>query len=115
MEPDDKATTTIPPSDAQKFIIKTDRRDKLVRGIEVFILLIVVAFNIFLGVRLNQVIDQNQKDTLVRAAQASQDRDELKGYIKCLVLLRFDVPAEQLTARDGVASALDACAVANSK
>lgn len=46
---------------------------------------------------------QARKDNIRR----QQDNED---YIKCLVLVKFDVPPEQLTTRDGVAKALDDCA-----
>lgn len=110
MQQEDKATTTIPKSPAQEFITKVDARDRAVRGFEIAVLFVLVIFNIFSAIRLQNVIDQNQSDALVRSQTASQERQESKDYIKCILLIRYDTPAEKLTTRDGTEAALDACA-----
>ncbi len=110
MLPEDKAKTTIPTSPAQEALERVDRRDRLVRAIELFVFTCLVVFNVLIGVGILKVIDQNQKDALVRSEQASLDRKEQKDYIKCVLLIRFDTPPEDLTTRKGVEKALDACA-----
>lgn len=111
----DKAKTTIPESPAQQFLARVDARDKMARAAGIAILLALVVFNVFTAIRLQNVIDQNQRDTL-EARQANTARqNELKDYIKCVLLIRYDVPAEALTTRDGVEAALDACATAKAK
>ena len=107
---EDKATTTIPDSPAQQTLQKLDHRDRFIRTVEIFILILVVVFNIFLGVRLQQVINNNQIET-VAARQANIKRQQdLEQYIKCVLLIRYDVPPEQLTTRKGTEAALDKCA-----
>lgn len=93
-----------------EFIAKADARDKLVRGIELVILLVVVVFNIFLGLRIQRVIDQNGEQAEQRSQSAQADRAEQKAYIKCIVLLKFDATPEALANRDGLEKALDTCA-----
>lgn len=110
MKEEDKATSTIVKSPSQELIKKVDDRDKLVRAIEVVILLVVVAFNIFLGLRLQSVVDTNRLEAEQRAMTAGGDSNENKRYLKCLALIRFDAPPEDLTTREGMSKALDNCA-----
>lgn len=110
MEDQDKAKTTIPETPNQELLSRVDRRDKLVRGVELAILFIIVLFNIFLGLRIQSVIDQNQADVL-RAREANIQRQvELKDYIKCVLIIRFDYTPEELATKEGVTKALDTCA-----
>lgn len=110
MDEDQKASTIIPASPQQEALAKIDNRDKLVRAVEITILLFVVAFNIFLGLRIQSVIDQNQRDAKARSEAAQQDRNEQKDYIKCVLLIKFDDPPADLTTKVGTSKALDACA-----
>ena len=109
----DKATTVIPDSPAQDLLSKVDRRDKLQRTVEIFVLLLVVAFNVFVGLRLQQVIDQNNQSTVdARKANVARQND-LKNYIKCLSLIKFNEPPIDLTSKSAVSEALDVCAVSD--
>lgn len=110
MKDEDKATSTIAQSPTQKLLVKVDKRDKLVRTIEIAMLLVFGVFSVFLAIRLQFVIDQNQRDSLRRSHQAQIDRSETKDYIKCILLIKYDTPAEQLTSREGTEKALDLCA-----
>lgn len=110
MNEDDKATTLIPPTPAQDLLSKVDHRDKLVRGIELFVLACVVGFNVFLGLRLQQVIDQNNKATVEARQNNIARQDDLKNYIKCLSLIRFNQPPVDVTDKAAVSAALDTCA-----
>jgi hypothetical protein len=109
----DKPTTTIPESPAQRTLNKIDHRDQFVRAVEIALLIAVVTFNIFLSVRLQQVIDSNQADTLQARTANIERQQQLEGYIKCVLLIRYDVPPESLTTKEGAAAALDSCASAN--
>ena len=110
MKEGDKAKTTIPESPAESFLRQVDHRDKLMRYAELSILLALVLFNVFVASRLQQVIDENQRDT-IEARKANIARQaETKDYIKCIVLIRFDNAPEALTTREGVETALDVCA-----
>lgn len=110
MREEDKATTAIPKSPAQDLISKVDNRDKLVRSIELFVLACIVGFNIFLGLRLQQVIDQNNQATVEARQQNIARQGDLKNYIKCLSLIRFNEPPVDLTSKQAVSAALDQCA-----
>lgn len=110
MKNEDKATTTIKDSPAQEFIRTVDKRDKVIRVIEVVCLLALALFSLYTSIRLQYVIDQNNAAT-VDARQANVARqDELKDYIKCVLLIRYVVPPEDLADYDGAEEALDTCA-----
>lgn len=113
MREEDKAATTIPKSPSQDLISKVDRRDKLVRGVELFVLACVVGFNIFLGLRLQQVINQNNASTVAARQQNIDRQNDLKNYIKCLSLVRFNQPPVDLSSKTAVSKALDQCAQTN--
>lgn len=110
MNVEDRATTTIPKSPTQELIAKVDNRDKLVRAIELFALACVVGFNIFLGLRLQQVIDQNNQATVDARQQNIARQNDLKNYVKCVSLVRFNQPPVDLTSKNAVSKALDECA-----
>lgn len=94
----------LPVSRGEEAIRSLDKRDKFTRGLAIVILLFVVAFNIY-------TIQANKADTL-KAREANTARQaEIKEYIRCIVLLRYDNPT--LTAqspREDVENALDKCA-----
>lgn len=107
---EDKAQSVIPDSPAQKMLKKVDRRSFVAVVFGIGLLLIVTVFNVFTAVRLQYIIDKNQEDTL-QARDANVDRqEELQGYIKCVLLLRFDTTPEQFATREGASKALDDCA-----
>jgi hypothetical protein len=107
---DDKAAHTLPQSPAQLTLARIERRDKRIATFKIFLLLIVVIFNVLTALRLQQVIDENQAETQ-RAREANIARqDEIKEYIKCVLLIRFDYTPEQLSSKEQVESALDTCA-----
>lgn len=110
MNDDDKATTLIPASPAQQFIAKAERRDKVQRSVEVFVLICVVVFNLFIGLRLQQVIDQNNQATVTARQQNIDRQNDLKDYIKCILLVRFNQPPVDATSKAAVSKALDECA-----
>jgi Na+/H+ antiporter NhaC len=113
MDNDHQPTTIIEESPAQKTLAKIDGRDRVVRMVEIAILAIVVAFNVFTGVRLQNQIEANNKATITAREQNITRQTEIKDYIKCLSLLKFTVPAPDLTTKEGVSKALDACAANN--
>lgn len=110
MNTEDKATTTIPDSPAQETLRKIDNRDKVLKTAQLAIFFVVAIFNVFIILRLQQVIDQNQRESLARSGVAVQDRKEQKDYIKCVLLIRYDASQEALSTRAGVEAALDRCA-----
>lgn len=112
--PVDESTIT-PRSDSQELLTKVDERDKLVRAIEIIILVIAVTFNVFLGLQFRTALEDSRAEAKSRSEAAQIDRDEQEEYFKCLSVLRFDVPAEILNTREGVIKALDSCAAANRK
>lgn len=110
MESKDKATTLIPESANERLIQKVDRRDKQMRIAETLMLLALTIFNVFTAVRLQQVISQNQANTLEARQQNIQRQNQLQGYIKCILLLRYNATPESLATLEGAEAALDACA-----
>lgn len=115
MNPEQADTSINDQSPAQAFIEKIDRRDRLVRAIEVSLLMLLTIFSLFSILRLQQIVHQNDVAATQRSVQAQNDRDELKGYIRCILLIRYDAPPEQLTSREGVAKTLDGCAEQSQK
>lgn len=115
MNPNSDHTSITDQSPAQSFIKKIDRRDKLVRIIEIVFLVIAISFTIFGLIRIQQLISLSQQETLQRSEKAAQERGETKQYIRCILLIRFDNPPETLTTREGVAKALDNCATESRK
>lgn len=113
MDDQDKATTLIPESPAQKTLAKIDARDKVIRLIELTIVFALVIFNLFVGLRLQNVIDQNQAASIERSHEAQADRDSIKSYIKCVLLIRFNNDPSTLVTKQAVSEALDACAKAD--
>lgn len=111
---DDQKSITTPGTKGEALLRKVDRRDRLMRAIELGVLFALVLFNIFISIRLQTIINQNQTEALQAREANTARQNELKDYIKCVLLLRFDAPPEQLVDRDGVEGALDTCA-ANSK
>lgn len=97
-------------SDNQDFIERVDRRDRLVRILEVTLLFVLALFNIFAVIQLNRVINQNQADTVEARKQNIDRQEEIQGYIKCVLLIRYTAPPEDLTTQAGTEKALDKCA-----
>jgi hypothetical protein len=110
MHEEDQDKSLTPGTKGEALLQKVDRRDKIVRIIEVAILLLLAGFNIFSAIRLQDVVDQNHDAAIQRSELATRQRQEQKDYIKCVLLIRFDVPPEQLTTREGTEKALDDCA-----
>jgi hypothetical protein len=81
------------------------------------LLLVVFLWGAFFTFRVAQIGQQlkDQADA-IRTTQATNKADNilrqnnLEDYVKCLSLIRFDVPEKQLTTREGVSLALDKCA-----
>jgi hypothetical protein len=95
---------------AQHVLQKADHRDKVVHTLEIIVLFAVVLFTIITLVRLQQIIDQNQQSTLEARRINMARQTEIKDYIKCIVLIKYDTPPEDLTTRTGTEAALNACA-----
>lgn len=108
---DSRESSIIDKSPSQDFIGKVDRRDKLMRIIEVFMLLVIVLFNVFFGLRLQSVINKNNQTATDSRKTNAQRQNEIQDYIKCVVLIRFDDPPLPATAtREETSKALDECA-----
>lgn len=73
-------------------------------------MLLVVGFNIFIAFQVQRVVHDHQEITLSARKANIARQEELEDYIKCVLLIRYDVPPEQLTTRNGAEVALDACA-----
>jgi hypothetical protein len=80
------------------------------RALLLLLMGVVLVFNVVATIRLQQIINQNQKGALERSAEATRDRQEQKDYIKCVLLIRYVVPPEALQTYDGAEEALDQCA-----
>lgn len=115
MNEEDKATTIIPQSPSEGLIEKVDRRDRLVRIMEVGLLFALTLFNVAAVVQTQQIISRNERNTQ-EARQANIDRQvQMTAYIKCIILIRYDTPAADLTNREGTEAALDKCATSSKK
>lgn len=100
-------------TETQHLLHKVDRRDKIVRAIEVVILFVLAIVVFVTLLRLQSVIDQNQVNAL-QARKANIERQkETQDYIKCVLLLRYDTTPEELATRKGAEKALDRCASTN--
>lgn len=98
-------------SPTEAMLRTVDRRDKLMRAVELVILAALVVFNIFTVFRLQEIINQNQTSTLNARELNINRQAQMERYIKCILLLRYDNP--ELTAqspREEVEMALDKCA-----
>jgi hypothetical protein len=89
---------------------KLDHRDILMRIVQNVALFVVVAINLLTLMNMQQVIDQNQKSALDRSNQAARERAETKNYIKCVLLIRYDMPEGAVFTREQSSDALDKCA-----
>lgn len=107
---DNQPVTEQAKSMAQVTLERIDRRDRVVRTLQTLLVMVVVGLNIFLMIRLQSVIDQNNTAALVRSQQAEQQRTDTQEYIKCVLLIRYDYPPETLSTRDAAQIALDTCA-----
>ncbi len=102
-------------TDSEHFLLKAERYDRYLRSIVSVVLVLVVAFNILNVIRLQQVFRQNEA-AAVAAREANRNRqNEIKAYIRCVILLRYDNPnLTPQSPRQDVETALDKCA-ANSQ
>jgi len=101
---------------SQQLLLDIERKN---RKYKFFVVCSITTFFLFAGIMLSIGLKtiQAQKDTIneIRSAQLvnkedSTDRqDNLKSYVKCIALSRFDVPSQQLLTRQGVSDALDKC------
>lgn len=113
MQSQDKAKNTIPLTPTEELIRKVDRRDRLMRVFQILALAALGIFNVYAAISLEYQTVQNQKAT-VAARQANVDRQTaLQGYIKCVLLIRYDNPASMLTTKEQVSKALDTCAASS--
>ena len=105
MEDIDKATTTIPDSPAQKLLKKVDRRDKLIRTVELTFLFIALLFNVFIAIKsvqTQQQIQQNQDANIARSQQRSKN---LQNYLTCV--LSLPISSRDKVALQGCQTATD--------
>lgn len=88
-----------------------EARDRKLRIFQVVVLLGIVMFNIFTAIRLQNVIDRNQANAVEARKSNIARQDELKNYIKCIILLRYDnTNLGPDSPRKDVETALDRCA-----
>lgn len=102
---------------SEQLLKRIDKRDRLLKTITIAALLVLMSASFINQIRLNdnqqalqQVIDDNQQSTLQARQNNVTRQDELKAYIKCIFLAKFDVPTAQLSTREGTVKALDDCA-----
>lgn len=102
----------IPNSKGERLLKTLDKRDKIGRGLELILVLFVLIINMYGLYQIQNIIKINQTAAVEARKQNVARQDELKGYVKCLSLLRFDHP-ELLNpdvTREQVSKALDECA-----
>lgn len=96
----------------EQLLKKLDRRDKLGRGLELFLVVIVLIINMYGLYQIQNIIKTNQAGTLEARKQNVQRQDELKGYIECIVLLGKAHPDInfQISSLEQTKALLDECA-----
>lgn len=104
MNEQDKATSIMPETSSERLLKKIERKDTIIRSVQLIVLTFISVFNIFFAV---QTLDARQANI--------QRQDELKDYIKCILLIRYDSTPEQLATRKGGEAALDHCASADNR
>lgn len=110
---DDNNTDITPESVGKNTLRKIEHRSSQLMTIAIILLVTVSGFNVWSSIRLQQVIDENNTTTVQARKVNIQRQNELKDYIKCVLLIRFDVPPDQLSTRKGAEKALDICATNN--
>lgn len=75
------------------------------------IMLLIVGFNIFMTVQMQGLVNDHQEATVIARKASIERQSEMEGYIKCILLLRYDNPnLTQNSPRKEVEVALDKCA-----
>lgn len=91
-----------------------ETRDRNLRIFQVIVLLGIVMFNIFTAIRLQNVIDRNQANAVEARKSNFARQNEIKSYIKCILLIRYDHPElTQTSPRSEVEQALEECSKKN--
>lgn len=108
MEPAKEIITDV--SEAETKLRELDKRDIRFKVFLLLVAVILTAFNIFTVVRLQYITSQSQAQA-VQARKTNFDRQsEIKAYIKCVVLLRYDNPGlSPESPKADVEKALDRC------
>lgn len=104
-----------PETNTQRTLKKIDDRNKRTVIVVIVVLLAATIFGVFLNLKLQQVIDRNQEEARQARAANIDRQGEMKNYIKCILLIRFDSTPEALATRGGAEAALNACAAAKSR
>lgn len=99
-----------PLSPGEQKLRQLDKRDMVMRGVAIAILILATSFNMLSGWLLQNLIKQNRQET-IKARQTNFERqDQIQAYIKCIVLLRYDHPElKPDSPRQDVNKALDDC------
>lgn len=91
--------------------------NRIYRTSLILLVALAVSIQISSNIKINstaQAIKKQQELTdaaTKEARKANIARQQgIEDYIKCLSILRFDVPAEELKTREGAIKALDSCA-----
>lgn len=87
-------------------------RKAWVEALQYILIIAVLIVNIIGIVKIQTVINDNQAQTIVARQQNIQRQQEIKDYIKCLILLRYDNPTLTVNStRAQTEAALDKCAM----
>lgn len=88
-----------------------DTRDKILKIYQVFILVGLIIINTFGLFQIQKLIRDNQASTIEARKLSLARQDQIKGYIKCIILLRYDNPnLKPTSSKQEVEQALDRCA-----
>ena len=79
------------------------RWNRLYRGCLLILVLAIIGVQLQANNRSSMATQEARRANIAR-------QESIQNYLKCLSILRFDVPPEQLQTRDGVIKALDTCA-----
>lgn len=87
-------------------------RKAWVEALQYILIIAVLVVNIIGIVKIQTVINDNQAQTIAARQTNLQHQQEIKDYIKCIVLLRYDNPTLTVNStRSETEVALDKCAM----
>lgn len=94
----------------ERLLSRVDRQNNTMRVFEVVILGALVLFNLYVGLRLQSIINLNQTSTVEARKVNIQRQNQTQSYIKCVYLVAYNVPRSSLGNRQEAEKALDECA-----
>lgn len=71
---------------------------------------LVIGVNIFSIFQLRNFVVDNQRGVLVARQDNRRRQEEIKNYVRCILLLRFEIAQEDFGNEKVVTEALDRCA-----